>query len=108
GLGRFARDPEGGNIVIGFGARWNFNEPNLALAPIAGRFDPHGRAALIVRTGVLVGFKIAIALVEPESAHIGIPEKGVAKLRGVVQLAPLRQARLGLDDETAAIMDLRA
>ncbi len=74
-LGQHYRFPEGDDIVVELVLRRQLNELYEAIAPVALRFDPDGRAQMVIGLHVLIIGERAVAL------HQAIALKGIHPTR---------------------------
>src|SRR5262249_4371535 len=67
---RLARAPERDDVVVDLLFARDFDQPNVALAPVADRFDPQARTVLIMGLEILVVAEIAPALQQAEAPRV--------------------------------------
>src|SRR5262249_29453898 len=99
--------PECDNIVGPFATRGEFHQVNVALTPIASRFDPDAGHVVIRIKQVLVTRELPIALQKAEAAHIVGGAGPVLQRRRIDQWTPEKGPVLLADGKAIRVMNLR-
>src|SRR5271156_4475925 len=102
------RTPLRDDVVVVFGIGGNFEQHDLAVSPIADRFDPKRGPELPVRVVVAERIEIAVALQQSETARILVAEGGDLQRLAIGDGAPYPFPRAGQDLQTGHVIDILA
>ena len=102
------RTPLRDDVVVVFGIGGNFEQHDLAVSPIADRFDPKRGPELPVGVVVAERFEIAVALQQSETARILVAEGGDLQRFAIGDGAPYPFSRAGQDLQTGHVIDVLA
>ena len=84
--------------------RWNFDQADLAIAPVADGFDPQTWPCFKMRFQVLVGVEITLALQQAEAARVVIVKAAHLKIGRIGEHAPQRLAAAIAHEQTVGIV----
>src|SRR3984957_8151218 len=102
------RTPLRDDVVVVFGIGGNFEQHDLAVSPIADRFDPERGPELPVRVVVAERFEIAVAMQQSETARILVAEGGDLQRFAIGDGAPYPFSRAVQDLQTGHVIDVLA